>query len=676
MHDRDPHDRDPRALAPHDGRRRDADPSATAVRLRTRLDRAVRSGRIGRGLAAVAIAAGCLAVAIAVGAAADLLALRAAGPWRGIPALVCVAAAGAAAVALAAQRRRSGTRATPGLDRLGVALATEADTPRLGARISRAVEFLEDPADPGDPLVRGLRRLAVAKAAEAIDDVPRLSVPGSVARRRWIVGGLAATAAVALSAWAAPEAWRTALRGQLFGGTVSGQVHPDMPADRRGAADAPAASVAAPGDVTAAIAAARHAVQVLHAALADGLPLPDERRHRLAARARAAAGAAEAALDTLPADTPAALLPLFATGLGDVATALAGATASTATPSAGADADTGAETNTDAGAASARARLAHLAAASAAAGRLVAAVAVEARLADVSARGFAVAPGVAAAGLPAGTRAGLERLAEIAAECRQVVAADSRTLRAATEAFPHAGDDAVRRICARLDAVAVDAAAPLSGHVAANRLSRAAAIAADAARAIAAAVTALGMPPADTASADLPFGMPPGAGDDLTAAGPPQPAPLDRTRAALERAAAVVLAPLDVAASTADGGRTDGAAGPPGQTQPATGARPPSAASTAGRGSSGSATAAAAGGAAMAGPEAAGEPSAAERIWMLLPSRERPDMARQNADGPSAAYRSAIDAYYRLLLQSLTPPAAPAAARDATDRIAPPSPAP
>jgi len=78
----------------------------------------------------------------------------------------------------------------------------------------------------------------------------------------------------------------------------------------------------------------------------------------------------------------------------------------------------------------------------------------------------------------------------------------------------------------------------------------------------------------------------------------------------------------------------------------------------------------------MAGPEAAGEPSAAERIWMLLPSRERPDMARQNADGPSAAYRVAIDAYYRLLLQSLTPPAAPAAARDATDRIAPPSPAP
>ena len=686
--------------------------SAAGERLGGRLDRAVLGGWIGRGLAAASVAAGCLAVAIAATAAATLLAeppaaqpaAQSAGSPRWTAPLACAAAAlvaivGAAAYrvtfSFAARRRPPADRSARKLDRMGVALATEASRPLLGERLSRAVEFL-DAADRGDdPLAESLRRLAVADAAAALDEMGRLAVPGAAERLRWIGGGLAVTAAVAVSAWTGPPAWRAAIRGQVFRSSDTGQARTlRTTVNER----------TPPADVAAAIAAARRTVQTLRAAIGDAGSLPADSLARVAARARAAADDARAATATRPAGTPAAMLVLLAEGLDDVAESLV-SPVNTANP---ATAAASPANDTAAALAGARARLDQLAKAADAGSRLVAAAVLEARLAVVLGRGFALAPGVDAGDLPAGIQAGLERLADIAAECRRTVAADSATLRAATDAvflatkdavflaakdavLPAAKDavlpaakDAVHRVCDRIDAVAVAAAAPLPGHVAANRLGRAAALADDAARAIAAAVDVLGMAPA-AAAGDLPpdgsLTGPSTAHD--TASAPLAPTSLDRTRAALERVAATLLAPVDA---------DDGAAAKPfGTTGPATPARPnappvdPAAAATAttrgptrgpttGQPLAGDASAAEAARGAVDPPGAAAEPSPRERVWLLLPARERPDSgaADSGADATSAPYRSAIDVYYRLLFQSLSP-ASPARERSPAGAAAPAS---
>ena len=699
--------------------------SDPAALVRSRLDRAVGGGWFGRALAAASIAAGGLAVAIAAGAAAELLTPRLAGPWRWIAATLGglslgglslgVLSLGAALAGGAAARGRWRSRrpraAVARLDRLGVALATERRHPWLGERISRAVGFLDDPADRGDtaplgdgparrdrlrateradhppqgddPLTRGLRRLAIAQAAEGLDAVPRLAVPGAEARRRWIGAGFVTAAAVAASAWAGPPAWRAAIRGSVFGAAVADARRETAPPAH------PAAAVAMPTDPAAAIAAARHAVQVLRAALSDDKPLPDDRRSRLAARARNAAAAADAALAMLWPDDPPALLPLLAAGLGDVARSLARASVP-AEPAAAAGDGTDNADGPD-GAARARAVLAHLVTASTAADRLAAAAEVEVRLAAVLSRGFARAPGADAHDLSADMQGGLDRLAEIAAECRRTVAADGRGLRAATDAIVRGGiatdaalpaaSSVVRRGCDRLDAVAVEATAPLPGHVAANRLGRAATIAAEAAQEIAALAAALGTLPTGGPPAPSVGGPPDAAsitGAAATTGGPQPPGPLDRTRARLELAAATILAPLDEVAATA-GGPPEGTAGAgewrdrPADAQSTDAQSTGGQAAAAGRtpaggtpaGNTPTAGAAGTGVAAGGATVADAAPSAAERVWMLLPRRERPDAPANAAEREPAAYRPAIDAYYRLLLQSLSPPAGRPAARNA-----------
>jgi hypothetical protein len=656
--------------------------SAPARRLRRRLDRALRGGWIGRALAAASLAAAGGAALIAAGAAALLwrTAFAEASRWTAPPAwaaaaiaLFSSAAAYRFAVTIAARRCLPADRAAGRLDRMGVALATEARHPRLGERLSRAVEFLDDAPVQGesptaaradDQLAASLRRLAVAEAAAALDDAGDLAVPGAAARVRWIVAGLAVTAAVAVSAGIGPPAWRAAVRGQVFRGRV-----PQRPP----AADG---TVAAPTDVAAAIAAARHAVQMLRSALADDRPLPAERLARLAARARAAADAATTAARTRPAAEPAAMLALLATGLEDVAASLPSpVNAATTAAAATSPAD-----DTAVALVGVRTRLDQLAKAADAGDRLVAAAALQARLAAVLARAFTLSPGVDADDLAADTQAQLERLADIAAECRRVVATDGSVLRdaagvvfpAATDAVLPAAIDAVRRACDRLDEVAVAAAAPLPGHVAANRLGRAASLADDAARAIADAVDVLGMTPSATvpaASFDLSVAGPPvAAGNAAAAPTPAEPAPLARTRAALDRVATTILAPLDAGGHEPahDAGATDLARGPP----PAAAGSASPAGPTRGQPSAGEASA---GDAARAGGDArvaAAEPSPRERVWMLLPARERPDRGGQahDADATAAAYRPAIDAYYRLLFQSFSP-ALPPGDRPKADRV-------
>ena len=66
-----------------------------------------------------------------------------------------------------------------------------------------------------------------------------------------------------------------------------------------------------------------------------------------------------------------------------------------------------------------------------------------------------------------------------------------------------------------------------------------------------------------------------------------------------------------------------------------------------------------------AGSEASDEPPVAaadnrqQRVWNLLPPRERPAGMRADDVPVAAAYRAAVEAYYRSLLESSEPGGTP-----------------
>lgn len=159
--------------------------------LRTRLDRAVTVatavrllGWLGR-LAVVAVAA------LLAGAVLNDLLKPTGGAVGRWPVL-----AAAVAVTMAAWWRWAGTAPS----RLAVARAIEAVHGDMGERVSRAVAFLDRPADaPREPsLTAGLRELAIEDAARAVGAIRRLPVPGVERHIPWAVAG-----SVAIVAWLA-----------------------------------------------------------------------------------------------------------------------------------------------------------------------------------------------------------------------------------------------------------------------------------------------------------------------------------------------------------------------------------------------------------------------------------------------------------------------------------------
>lgn len=109
---------------------------------------------------------------------------------RGLPAAGLIVGMVTIIAAIVAWYRAAG----PAPRRLDVAAATEVAFPRLGERLSRAVDFLA--ADGRATESRGLEDVAIVEAAEAAAACGRLAIPGFDRHRWWLVAG--STAAIAL----------------------------------------------------------------------------------------------------------------------------------------------------------------------------------------------------------------------------------------------------------------------------------------------------------------------------------------------------------------------------------------------------------------------------------------------------------------------------------------------
>jgi len=297
-------------------------------------------------------------------------------------------------------------------------------------------------------------------------------------------------------------------------------------------------------------------------------------------------------------------------------------------------------------------------AATQAAARIAAVARLERRLADRLAVVFAQAPGVPRESLPRGPRNELDELAAVQSECLQAMHSERETLRLVAAAAaggeqvvssPAAGGLAAAVV--RLDDLdQVDLSASPS-HIRANRLALATALAADAAAILNASAGLLGISSTDGVAGD---------GGRSSAAGP-----LLRATATLDRmlgeaaggsaadgaargsgSIRAATPPEEIAAAPAAAAEGDAAlnqAGPhdTDTTDPRAGA----AAGTAGR------TASAASRSRPAAPAAS---APIERVWSLLPGGDRAEAGRGAIDALPAAYRPAIDAYYRLLLEATT----------------------
>lgn len=277
----------------------------------------------------------------------------------------------------------------------------------------------------------------------------------------------------------------------------------------------------------------------------------------------------------------------------------------------------------------------------AAAGRLAAAAAVERRLADVLAARFAQAPGALAESLPREQRHTLDELAAIQAACLRTIAAGRGAIRTAAgsaEASPSAAApsprDRLRAALARFAEVDRAEAEASPANIAANRLHLAADAAATLAEELAVIAAGLGASPGAADSPET-TPIPPGAG------------PLAGIAAALDRVAAAH--PGDVREST--GPAPDTARSRTTRAAPRTAA----ADREAGTAGADATTTDPRGGpmAAASSATAAAETPPIERIWDLLPAAGRSQTGRTAVESAPPAYRSAIDAYYRLLLQSL-----------------------
>jgi len=290
----------------------------------------------------------------------------------------------------------------------------------------------------------------------------------------------------------------------------------------------------------------------------------------------------------------------------------------------------------------------------AAAGIRAAAV-FEQRMAALLSVLFARAPGLPTRALPREACHELEQLALAQAECLRTVVADREALVRAAESAaqdsaspPMAAElgRAVARL-ADLDQVASETA-PL--HIAANRLGLAGCIVADTAAILADAADSLGMPPPPDAGQNSgPFGVTDTAAADRNwRAGA---SPVARATRVLDRISAAhrQLRPDQTQTLSASAAGMPGTATVDGEpTGPAADTTEPRFGPTA-NGPPQTAT--------LTGPEptTSTDPTTRtpiERVWSLMPTAAGPEAARESFDGMPAAYRPAIDAYYRLLLQS------------------------
>ena len=169
------------------------DGETAAATLRRRLDRAVVVAWVVRllgWLGRVAVVAG---MALLIARAAELLIAPAGFPVGRGPVIGAVFLG-----AIAAWWRWAGRAPS----RFDVARAIEAAHADVGERISRAVAFLDPPADaPSEhPLTHGLRTLAIDDATQAVSAIRHLPVPGLRCHAAWAVAG-----SVAVIAWLGAE---------------------------------------------------------------------------------------------------------------------------------------------------------------------------------------------------------------------------------------------------------------------------------------------------------------------------------------------------------------------------------------------------------------------------------------------------------------------------------------
>lgn len=278
---------------------------------------------------------------------------------------------------------------------------------------------------------------------------------------------------------------------------------------------------------------------------------------------------------------------------------------------------------------------AHAADLAAAAATIAACATLEARMtAHLDAR-FALSPGVARDDIAAAEQGELDQLATIHAETVREI--DRGRARVATLAV---SVPIARTAAAELAVIDSPTLAAATAAIAEHRLATAAAATSRAATTLAAAARILGH--ASDEDHDHALG--------LAAAAPPQTRRLAAALAAVDRRSTAATAAIVSAARPVDDTQ-----GP---------ARPPAAPSSAGRGPTAPGVATAeprfGGGAddsAEAPSEAAGPVG---RVWRRLPERIRPGDARGGEPDVPAAYRQAIDLYYKSLLDAFTvPPATP-----------------
>ena len=268
--------------------------------------------------------------------------------------------------------------------------------------------------------------------------------------------------------------------------------------------------------------------------------------------------------------------------------------------------------------------------------RLAGAAATERRLAGLLATIFARAPGLTAASLSPAARRELEALAAVPTECQREIDAARRLLSAAlsASALTAGHGDRIRRALSQLEPLEWEART-IAADIAANRLHRAGDAALAVADTLAAAAATLGAatdaPPAQAAFGPL-------------AAAAAAAAALDRSLAAGTDSATVVAA----TGASPDGAATTGRDGPT------------EAGSLVVAGGSGSAAAAPAGVGGGAEPrrpsQLPADAAPIEQVWSLRPGGERPQTTPEAVELGPPAYRSAIDTYYRLLLQSSSSP--------------------
>ena len=652
------------ARGPHD---RSLDPAASAAAVFARaVDRAVLRGWIGRGLAMLGAWSAVTTLLLAAAAVVEL-----AGGGRapaGMRVAVIIAAAGILAAMILRQSLGPGQRPS----RLGVALATESQHPRLGERLSRAVDFLADAAFDADETsgvatTGSFRRLAIEQAAEALRDNGPLRIPGMARDLCWTAAGMLGPAALWLSAVVFPPAWAHAVRGQL-----PRSAGPHQPAATAGPLRVAGAvptppSASEPLSIAEAMRFAWQRVEAIRTAI-PRLDLPDDpqRSSLLLSLAQAAAEAADASRRSLAAHAnagDACVLTIFAAQLADVAHDLGGLTPDDPAASARLS--------------HARISLDSLSRGAHSAARIAEVASLQTKLAGVLIGLFARAPGLPAAALPHAARDRLERLAIIQAECLRAIVPDRLELEAAARTAGPAGAG-LRRVTETLMALDLTAAAAAPAQIMANRLAVAADAVAETAQVLTDAAVSFGMP--TTGAALLSENS-----DRLPVVdGSGGPAGLRSRDAAVLARADSLLDELSGAQQAQPAGRPNGAGGE--ETTAAAAARDDGGGRMADsntQGAGGDAVAAttdprqgAGGGSVDASAPRLAATIAVhpiEQVWQRLPAHDRFQTSREAVAELPATYRPAIDSYYRLLLESMpdtpaTPPEKPRRSAGQADR--------